>query len=319
MPSKRHHWWPMCHSSLWTDEEGCITVYDKFNGIRRLRPNNTAVIGHYNTVRQLDGSIDTSLEEYFATDVEGKAAPVLRRLATEKKRDLKAEWAIDKTQLHLARKLIAKDGFEVPSKAYSVGLNAADKIDLSRYIASLIVRVPSYKDALNSEAIQKMIASLLSSNHDESRIVTDLVHVDIIKTHLVDYATRLSQCEFIIVDTAKVEFIIGDTPVIPAALGFGDAEAMLPLTPDRAIFIIRGWRRPLPDRAMIFDAKPANVKAFNITMLQNSERQAFARSPISDGFFAKYLGTQQARIKPTFEPQSNSIIDPGPMLTPQSR
>ena len=319
MPSKRHHWWPMCHSSLWTDEEGCITVYDKLNGVRRLRPNNTAVIGHYNTVRQLDGSTDTSLEEYFANDVEGRAGPVLRRLATEKNRDLNAEWLIDKTQLHLARKLIAKDGFELPSRSYSVRLNASDKMDLSRYIASLIVRVPSYKDELNSDATQNMIASLLGYKHDESRIVTDLVHVDIIKAHLVDYTTRLSQCEFIIVDTAKVEFIIGDTPVIPAALGFGDAEAMLPLTPNRAIFIIRGWRGPLPNRAMIFNAKPTNVKAFNITMLQNAERQAFAKSPISGGLVAKYLGTRQARIKPTFEPQSNSTIDPGPMLTPPSR
>ncbi len=295
---KRHHWWPECHSRLWTDDEGCITVIDGNGRTRRTRPVNTAVIGHYNSIRLPDGGHDSALEIFLANEVEDKAAPVLARLSTERRRDHAMEARFDTAFLRANWKGIRSDGFVPDERAFSARLDRNDRAALSRYIASLIVRVPSYKDALNSKTILENVKTLLGIDGDEAIFQTDVLHVDTVKRHLEQYAIALAECSFILVDSSDEEFVIGDTPIIPASLGFGEAEAMMPICPNRAILVIRGWQPPLPDRAAIFRGQRLSVRTFNRTMVQNAEREVFCRTPPPLEFIRTHLGSRQVRLAP---------------------
>lgn len=313
---KRHHWWPQCHSSLWVDGEGCVTTITSAGEVRRTQPINTAVRGHYNSVRLPDGSRDATLETFFADTVEGPVAPVLARLATETRRDLQLESRYDTETLRRNCKGIKEDGFVPDARAFSARFSDSDRQALARYVASLIVRVPSYKDELNSNRMRENVSALLGMPADDARFETDSLHVEIVRRHLEDYAGKLEACVFILIDAPEgEEFLIGDTPVIPAALGFGEAEAMCPITPDRALLIMSGWRPPFADRIAIFRSQRKSVRAFNTTMLQNAEREIFCRTALPLTYVDKHIGTRQVRLSPTIETAAGGHSAAGPMLT----
>ena len=313
---KRHHWWPQCHSTLWVDGEGCVTTITSSGEIRRTQPVNIAVRGHYYSVRMPGGSRDATLETFFADTIEGPAAPILARLAAETRRDYQLETRYNKQALRRDWKSIKGDGFVPDTRAFSAAFSEADRQALARYVASMIVRVPSYKDKLNSNRMLENVAALLCRSTDDARFATDKLHIEILRRHLEDYAARLAECAFILIDTPEgLEFIIGDTPIIPAALGFGEAEAICPITPNRALLIIRGWRAPFADRIAIFRSQPKSVRAFNTTMLQNAEREIFCRTVLPLGYVAKHIGTRQARLISSINTASDDRIGRGPMLT----
>lgn len=136
-----------------------------------------------------------------------------------------------------------------------------------------------------------------------------------VRQHLDDYATKLTTCAFVLIDAAAgAEFLIGDTPVIPAALGFGEAEAMCPISPTRALLIVSGWKPPFQDRIAIFRSLPKSVRSFNKTMVQNAEREIFCRSPVPSAFVAEHLGTRQVRLNPNLETATGEHSARGPML-----
>jgi hypothetical protein len=313
---KRHHWWPVCHSALWVDEDGCVTTLTSCGKIRRTQPVNIAVIGHYNSIRLPDGRRDPSLENFFAASIESPVAPILARLGAETRRDLQLESRFDKSSLRLDWKAIKQDGFVPDERAFSAALSAADRRALARYVASLIVRVPSYKDELNSSSMLENVAAVLGVPADSARFQTDTLHVELVRRHLEDYARRLETCAFVLIEAPDgEEFIIGDTPVIPAALGFGEAEALCPITPNRAVLIISGWRPPFADRIAIFRSQRRSVRSFNTTMLQNAEREVFCRTAVPLAYVAKHLGTRQVRLVPNIETAAGNHTATGPMLT----
>lgn len=129
---KRHHWPPECHSKLWTDREGCVTRLGRGEEPRRTQPINTAVIGHYNSVRQLDGKRDPALENYFANAVESPAGPVLGRLRKEKWRDPMVDRLVDGPRVRGLRGELRKAGWKWEGMAYSAYLPAEDRLALTR-------------------------------------------------------------------------------------------------------------------------------------------------------------------------------------------
>jgi hypothetical protein len=313
--AKRHHWIPVCHTSLWVDEAGCVTTITKRGEIWRTTPANTAVISHYNSVNMPDGTRDPALEVYFADEVESPVAPVLARIATETRRDRELEARFDHALLHRERRQIERDGFFADGRAFSASFSLSDRRALARYVASLIVRVPSYKDELNSERMLENVARVLGLDAQAARFQTDRLHVDIIRRHLHDYARRLENCGYVLVDAPDgAEFIMGDTPVIPAALGFGEAEVICPITPKRALLVVSNYAPPFVDRMGIFRSRPASVRAFNKTMVQNAEREIFCRAPFPINFVMKHLGTRQVRLEPNLETAGGAHCGRGPML-----
>jgi hypothetical protein len=239
---------------------------------------------------------------------------VLARLATQTRRDLKLEQRFDKEFLRRERKGIRQDGFVPDERAFSASFSPDDRHALARYIASLIVRVPSYKDELNSSRMRENVAAVLGLSQENAQFKTDALHVEIVRRHLEDYAARLVSCAYALIDAPdSLEFIIGDTPVIPSALGFGEAEAMCPITPNRALLIINGYRPPFDDRIAIFRSLRKGVKAFNKTMVQNAEREIFCRAPFPSAFVAANLGTRQVRLAPNIETAGGQHVR-GPML-----
>lgn len=316
--AKRHHWWPTCHSKLWVDGEGCVTAISGEGKVRRTQPINTAVIGHHNSVRRPDETRDPALERFFANEIEGPVGPVLARLATERRRDHVMERSFDRDLLRREGKGIREDGFVPDERAFSAGFTDADRRALARYIASLIVRVPSYKDELNSNRMLQNVGALLGCDEANARFETDMLHVELVRQHLEEYAARLQECAFVLFDGSGQEFVFGDTPVIPAALGFGEAEAMCPISPDRALLIVRGDRPPVRDRIAIMRALPRSVRAFNRTVVQNAEREVFCRRQVPVGFVTSHLGMRQVRFAPNIETAAGEHSTRGPMLDRQS-
>lgn len=316
--AKRHHWWPVCHSGLWIDGAGCITTIGLNGARRRTTPANTAVIGHYNTVTNANGERDASLETFFANEIEGPVAPVLKRLSEEKTRDLALEALFDKKTLETERRQIKKDGFAPDQRAYSAELPPNDRRNLLRYIASLLVRVPSYKDRLNARRVVSDLAAVLNISAADAGFETDAMHVEIVRQHLDYYSARFMDCNLFLCDVQaggggrQDEFLFGDTPVIPAALGYGKAEAMCPITPSRALFIFRGYSSPVRDGIPIFRCRSATARAFNRTIVRNAEREVFCRTPVDAAFISKNLGTRKIRIVPQvldgFDNSANSSL-----------
>lgn len=206
--------------------------------------------------------------------------------------------------LHVNRRNIKNDGFMPDKKAFSAALSKQERRALERYIASLMVRIPSYKKRLNGNSVVENLARTLELPIEEARLEADTMHIDFVRKHLEDYAARFRSCMFLICDAANLnrstplEFLIGDTPVVPSSLGLGDAEAMCPLSPDRALVIIRGYSAPLPDRIPIFRCLEKTTKWYNRVMVQNAEREIFSRKPIPSGYVQKHLGLRTVRILP---------------------
>lgn len=312
---KRHHWIPVCHSSLWVDAEGCVTTIRGSGEVRRTTPANTAVIGQYNSVMMPDGTRDPALEIYFADEVESPVAPVLARIATETRRDPELEARFDKAMLHREKRQIERDGFFAEKRAFSAAFSFSDRRALARYVASLIVRVPSYKDELNSNRMLENVASVLGLDPQAARFQTDILHVEIIRRHLRDYAARLENCGFVLLDAQDgAEFVMGDTPVIPAALGFGEAEVLCPITPARALMVVSNYAPPFADRIGIFRSRAPSVRAFNKTVVQNAEREIFCRGRFPVDFVREHLGTRQVRLEPNLETAAGAHSARGPML-----
>jgi len=305
---KRHHWWPTCHSNLWVDSQGVVSAIDRGGQVVRTPPNNTAVIGHYNSVRYPDGRRDSSLEDFFANEIESPVAPVLIRLAKEKSRDTEWERLLAPSSYLNNRKALARDGFALEKSFSSASFSPADRRAIARYVASLLVRVPSYKDVLNSRAMVESVSAVLSLQGDQARSATDSIHVDVIRAHLDLYAKRLENCAYLLIDATREEYIIGDTPIIPAALGWGEAEALFPISPDRAMIFMRGFQSPFADRIPVFRALPANVRSCNKTMAQNSDRQIFCRTPVNPDFVRNNLATRSVRIVPKITEGSGEVL-----------
>lgn len=311
---KRHHWWPICHSTLWKDDEGCITSIGRNGHIVRTSPANTAVIGHYNSIRKADGGRDSSLETFLANDIDDAAGPVLRKLATERIRHLTWESHLDRAFIGRERGNFAADGFRPPDQCWTVLLSPSARRALARYVASMLVRVPSYKDELNSQNMLWSVGNVLGVTGPQAIQATDELHVEIVLSHLEDYARRLDECAWMLVASPHQELIFGDTPVIPAALGWGEAEAIFPISPERALLIVRGHRPPVRDALMIVESMPKAARSLNKTMIQNAERQIFCRTQIDLSVVGRHLGTRQVRLQPNLETAAGRHNTRGPML-----
>ncbi len=314
---KRHHWWPEFHQSLWVDAGGCITSINAEGKVLTTQPKSIAVIGHFNSIRLPDGTKDTTLETYFADNVDSPAGPVLGRLATEKWRDVAVEQLINKANAQRQRKSFRRDGFDWDGAAYSVWLTQEERLDLARYIASLIVRVPSYKGLLNSHEVEASFRDLFGIDQLQARYQADAHHVDIVKQHVEQYSAQLIDRAFVLLEAPPgEEFILGDTPVLPAALGFGQTEAICPLSPDRVLAIIKGWMAPFNDRIGVFIITRQKLRFYNRLILQNAEREIFCRKPISQDIVAKHLGTRQVRLVVEMSRSAPEHASRGPMLDP---
>lgn len=292
-----------------------MTSVDLAGAVVRTRPANVAVIGQYNVVRRADGTRDASLETFFARDVDGPAAPALRQLARRRVRNLSWERHFDRSFIARERRNFDGDGFRAPgTECWSVPLDGRQRSSVARYIASMLVRVPSYKDELNSRNMIANVGRVLGLEGVDAVEAADELHVEILVSHLNDYARRLEQCAWLLVATSGQELLFGDTPVIPAALGYGEAEAIFPVSPTRALLMVRGHRPPVRDSVMIVESTPAACRSINKTILQNAERQVFCRAPVDVALVLKHIGSRQVRLQADVDTAAGRHTLKGPLL-----
>jgi hypothetical protein len=160
---------------------------------------------------------------------------------------------------------------------------------------------------------------LLDLDASRARFEADRRHVAILRQHISEYSRRLIDCAIVLLDAPEgEEFIIGDTPVIPAALGLGKAKAICPISSDRALVMISGWRAPFRDRVGIFRSTRHKLRSYNRVMLQNAEQEVFCRTMIPSDFVDKHLGRRQVRLSVEFNGHGVVGSDQGPMLDPAS-
>lgn len=75
---KRHHYLPQFYQLGFTLDGKNLCLYDrKLNEMRPARPRNTALIGHYNSFTEDDGTKNTVMETYLCA-VEGRAASAIK-------------------------------------------------------------------------------------------------------------------------------------------------------------------------------------------------------------------------------------------------
>jgi hypothetical protein len=312
--AKRHHWWPQCHSEIWTDDHGLITMVFNDGSVKNVTPINAGVIGRHNAVKLPNGGVDTSLETFFANEVDTPAAPLLRRLASEKRRNLVWERSFDHQFVRQERRHFRGDGFLPMDRCYTVPMTADEQLKVARYVASLLVRVPSYKDELNSTSVVNTLAALLDIEAQKAKFEVDKFHVRAMKAHLKQYTDKMTECAWVIIESVRQEFVFGDTPVIPSVLGWGEAEAICPISPNRCLMFVKGFSPPIADHIVIAQAVPQSVRATNQTMIQNADRFVFARKAPSIEFVVKHFGSRQVRIAPKFEETDGVNIAAGPLL-----
>lgn len=288
-------------------------MIDKDGSAKPVTPENAGVIKHHNTVRRSDGTIDTSLESYFADEIENPVAPVLLRLANERSRSFAWDQHIDKEFASREARGIRSDGFVPTKTGYCVSLPNSDRVAAARYYASLLVRVPSYKDELKSSLMIEGLRAILNLTESEATFEADLLHVEIVRRHLSDYANRLLECAWLIIESPDQEILFSDTPIVPSSLGWGEAEAICPISPNRCMMIVRGYKPPILDSLVIVQSAPRSIRGLNQTLLQNSQRFVFCRSSFPIEFILKHFGTRQARIVPVFQSRDDNRLD-GPML-----
>jgi hypothetical protein len=130
---KRQHFLPRFYLDGFT-KDGLVAVFDRDKDeIRRQQPINTAVIGHFYTMKDVDGHQRFELEALMA-EYEGKARPVIDKLV-----------------------------------AAAPELNADERSNLSIFIALAATRTPDMVNsvqALNGELV-KHAAKMLFSDADE--------------------------------------------------------------------------------------------------------------------------------------------------------
>jgi hypothetical protein len=99
--------------------------------------------------------------------------------------------------------------------------------------------------------------------------------------------------------------------VIPAALGWGAAEAVMPISPNRILVFVAGWKSPYPDQTLIVELLPKFVRSTNMTLIQNAENYVYSRSLVPAEFIFKHLGTRQIRAVPSVKVADRTVRGKG--------
>jgi hypothetical protein len=314
---KNHHFWPVCHSKFWTGADGKVITYELGGTLSLDTPKRTARIEHLNSIRMANGTKNVWLEVYFDKEVEDKSAPALFKLAKAKNRNLTFENSFDRNMLRNDVKVIRKDGFAPPGKGYAVTLNEAERRTVARYVASMMVRVPSYKNQINSASVIASLHNDFGFQAEAAVEEADRLSVEILMKHMTEYADHLMKCTWFIAESTSTEFVFCDTPVIPSTLGWGEAEAVIPITPNRILVFIKGWKSPLPDQILVVGMLPHFVRSTNITLVQNAEQYVYSRGPISERFIFKHLGTRQIRVVPILQRTDHPALGKGVLFSKQ--
>lgn len=276
---KRHHWWPLVQSRHWTDANQQVGVTRPDGKSFRTSPLNIGVESELYTRFGDDDAKDTSIEEWFASAIDGPANMAISFLA-----DPSGARRVPFPGAEEGKQTLKALGFVVKPYVEVVELPAEIRIAISKYLAALLVRHPRY------------LAKLQDFHKAENPAAPnrDVALFNMLRMYEL-YADRIAKSVFMLFRrSGDAEFLYGDGGLSvdepwrsEHAIPF-DIHA--PLTPDLSIEVLP---TPFDDdlsRLAVQDLTNQGVARFNKISLAQATRFVFSRQTAPISFIKRYFG-----------------------------
>lgn len=319
--AKHHHWWPIAHSKHWVNENGFIRAVRKVGPVFFGKPEKIAKKRRHNSVQRPDGVWDQYMEDAFARLIDS-AVPSIMSILGRKRTTRPGRFYFDLNELDRSKSELRRDGFEPPTDLVSIDIGESEKIQIAQYVASMLVRVPSYKDQLNGTRMIEQISAQLNLQAAESIHIADITHQHVVDRHINEYAEKLAQYVWVFIEPPEgEEFLFCDAPVLPSQRAGEDCVVFFPILPRLALAVFNKWISPRPNIIQIYKIRPKLLRFYNKALVLNAGEVVFGRGPFSEYFVQKHLGEGQVRIVPDISiqgadeaGQSGIEIGAGPMV-----
>jgi hypothetical protein len=277
---KRHHWWPQVQSRFWTGTEGLVNVARKDGTWFQVNPSNIGVESELYTRFLEDEAKDTSIEDWFSTEIDGPARAMIEYFYDESNKR-RRRFRGDSGKAKTAQEL----GFRTKDYIDYFILQEDIRLAIARYVSALLVRHPNYLSKLVTFHGGDTESAVSARNTAlDNMLHLYRVYEPVVRNSVFIIIRRDSTSEFLYSDGGLVvEEPWRKTHGIPF-----DIHA--PLTPDFAIQVL-----PVPfpdDRSIVHVADMSNqgVARMNRIVLGSAKRFVFTRQPPPIQFITKYFG-----------------------------
>lgn len=278
---KRHHWWPQVQSRYWTCDNNLVHVSRQDGTWFRANPNNIGVESELYTRFKEDDSKDTSIEDWFATQIDSPARTMIEYLC-DPSNVRRRRFRPDAAKAQLARRV----GFRVYDYIEFITLNDEIRQAVARYVSALLVRHPAYLAKLIAfhERIEISKTSVRNRALDNMLYLYN-VYEAVVRKSVFILCRRSGASEFIYADGG----LVVDEPWRQGTGIPFDIHA--PLTPDISLEVLP---MPFPEEdlsiAYVSDATNQGVARMNRIVLGSAERFVFTRQTPPLQFISKYFG-----------------------------
>lgn len=273
---KRHHWWPQLNSGHWCNSDGKIHVLNRDGTSFWGRPGGLGVVGHLYSREMANGAKDTSIETWFANEVDGPFVTLLEKL-TSITHVRQTSFRCDPVKASLLTQM----GYRVQKYIEYYDIARSERENIAKYIAALLVRSPRYLSKL--EIFHKSSLSPKNSALDNMR------HL-----HTVYFEAIMAADLLILRRDAENEFLFSDGGIVAkepwSNKGGIPFDVHFPMTPDTSLQVIPSLKQNFPDAVPIFRAANRGISAQNRITLQYAENQVFGRNSIPIDFVMKNWG-----------------------------
>lgn len=170
-----------------------------------------------------------------------------------------------------------------------VTLIREDRRSLAKYIASMIVRVPAYRDRV-SETFQQYaeIMARIGQPIDNSPNADKNHQIGVMLKTLPTFAKALVGWSWCFIKAAPGEkFIFPDNPValnMPNSLVGGVSDFAFPILPDLILTAINGPKNLVQEGNHVFQANSEGTRTFNRNFIGKAEKQVFMSDKPEDAF-----------------------------------
>nr|WP_234893719.1 DUF4238 domain-containing protein [Agrobacterium vitis] len=261
---KRHHWWPQLQSGHWCAADGLITVTPKNGEVFRASPLNVGLQGHLYTMTNEDGTPDPAIEKWLADHVDGPFSSILDSTFSLKK-VFRRRFRADPKRAKAAREV----GYRITPYLEIIRLSLRERMIISNYVASLLVRNPYYLQKL--ESFHR--GNLIPSSDTKNSALRNMLSVYKI------YRKAILRSEFILeVRDGTNEYLFGDSGVTadePWTAGI-PFDLHVPLTPDMALEI---FPAPTVSTMDLTIARVGNtvVSRHNLAVVGDAQRFVYSK------------------------------------------
>jgi len=271
---KRHHWWPQLQSRYWCGRDGLIFVIRKDGTVFKGSPNTIGVEGELYTRLTVTGEKDTTIESWFATEIESPFRSALKEILDPtaiKARPFRRKPEMGKAQEMRALGFIETGLFE------TIVVSPATRVAVVAYLAAMIVRSPRYLEKLRD--FHRSNPDFGALNLPDGAIKT--VALENMLRAMRLYEERMAAATIAITfATGDMEFIFSDAGVTAkepwrrAAIPF-DIHA--PLTPRVSLQLVPAALHRA-DEFLVSRVNNQGVRRANRITVGGAERFVFTRS-----------------------------------------